>query len=242
MMVVMAVHDAHGHDNHHAAHDSHGHDAHHVDPAGEDSGHEPDTHAPGADAVPQGTGGYHPHAAPWTMLLPLVLLSVGAVFAGVVFHGWFIEPTAGEEYWKGSVAFNEHLMHAMHGVPLWVKLAPAVVMLTGFGIAYAAYMRDTTIPARFTGTFVGLYDFLLHKWYFDELYNLIFVRPAFALGRFLWKRGDVATIDRFGPDGISALVVGGGALTRRFQSGYVYTYAFVMLLGLVGAATWAMAH
>jgi NADH-quinone oxidoreductase subunit L len=247
-----AVHDAHGHahgdDGHdHAQAHATGHDIAHVgdhrdDPSGEDAGHTPDTHAPGAHEVKHGTAGYHPHEAPWPMLLPLVILSIGAIFAGFVFHHWFIEPEAGETFWKGSVAFNEHLMHEMHGVPLWVKLAPAVVMITGLLIAVAAYLRDTTIPGRFTSTFRILYDFLLHKWYFDELYDVLFVRPAFAIGRFLWKRGDQGTIDRFGPDGISALVVGGGALTRRLQSGYVYTYALVMLLGLAAAATWAMAH
>jgi NADH-quinone oxidoreductase subunit L len=246
-----AVHDAHGHDAH--GHDDHAHahaashDVAHVgdhrdDPAGEGAGAEPHVHDAGAPDVKHGTAGYHPHEAPWPMLVPLLVLAIGAVFAGIVFHGWFVEPSAGEEFWKGSVAFNEHLMHAMHEVPLWVKLAPAVVMITGFLIAYAAYMRDLTIPARFTSTFSVLYDFLLHKWYFDELYNVIFVRPAFAIGRFLWRRGDQGTIDRFGPDGISALVVSGGALTRRLQSGYVYTYALVMLLGLAAAATWAMAH
>jgi len=246
-----AAHDAHdahghGHDDHAEAH---GHDTshdvahvgdHRDDPAGESAGHEPNAHAPGATQVKHGTAGYYPHEAPWPMLVPLAVLSLGAIFSGLVFHSWFVDPTAGEDYWKGSIAFNEHLMHAMHGVPLWVKLAPAVVMITGFLIAFAAYLRDTTIPARFTATFGGLYAFLLHKWYFDELYDLLLVRPSLALGRFLWRRGDQGTIDRFGPDGISALVVGGGALTRRLQSGYVYTYALVMLLGLAAAATWAM--
>ncbi|HWK35306.1 MAG TPA: NADH-quinone oxidoreductase subunit L, partial [Sphingomonas sp.] len=85
-----------------------------------------------------------------------------------------------------------------------------------------------------------LYDFLLNKWYFDELYNVLFVKPAFAIGRFLWKRGDEGTIDRFGPNGAAWVVARGGGITARLQSGYVYTYAFVMLLGLVAAVTWAM--
>jgi len=248
-----AVHDAHGHGHGDHGHDDHAHahtashDVAHVgdhrdDPAGEGAGAEPHAHDPGATEVKHGTAGYHPHEAPWPMLVPLLVLAIGAVFAGIVFHGWFVEPAAGEGYWKGSIAFNEHLMHAMHEVPLWVKLAPAVVMITGFLIAFAAYMRDLTIPARFTSTFRVLYDFLLHKWYFDELYDVLFTRPAFAIGRFLWRRGDQGTTDRFGPDGLSALVVGGGALTRKLQSGYVYTYALVMLLGLAAAATWAMAH
>ena len=87
-----------------------------------------------------------------------------------------------------------------------------------------------------------LHQFLYNKWYFDELYNILFVKPAFAIGRFFWKRGDEGTIDRFGPDGAAALVAGGTRLAVRLQSGYVYGYAFVMLLGLVGLASWAMVN
>ena len=85
-----------------------------------------------------------------------------------------------------------------------------------------------------------LYDFLLHKWYFDELYDLIFVRPAFAIGRFLWHRGDEKTINRFGPDGATWVVQIGSRVANRFQTGYLYTYAFVMLIGLTAAVTWAI--
>ncbi|MDX3882974.1 MAG: NADH-quinone oxidoreductase subunit L [Sphingomonas sp.] len=225
-----AVHDAHGH----------GHD-HHDAPSEEDAGHDAHAHDVGIDQVKHGTAGYHPHESPWPMLLPLVVLTLGAVLAGFIFHLPFLDAEHGAEFWKGSLAFDSHLMHAMHGVPLWVKLSATVVMITGLLIAIWAYLIDTTIPARFTATFRVLYDFLLHKWYFDELYDFLFVRPAFALGRFFWKRGDQGTIDRFGPDGVAHVIVGGGALTRRLQSGYVYTYALVMLLGLAAAATWAMA-
>jgi NADH-quinone oxidoreductase subunit L len=114
-------------------------------------------------------------------------------------------------------------------------------MLLGLAVAYWAYMLDKSIPGRFVATFGGLYRFLLNKWYFDELYDLIFVRPAFALGRFLWKRGDQQTIDRFGPNGAAAVVKFGSVASGKLQSGYVYTYALVMLLGLAAAATWAMA-
>src|SRR3546814_6576338 len=99
---------------------------------------------------------------------------------------------------------------------------------------------DLALPARFVAQFGLLYKFLFNKWYFDELFNILFVKPAFATGRFFWKRGDEGTIDRFGPDGAAALVPGGTRLAVRLQSGYVYGYAFVMLLGLVGLASWAM--
>ncbi|WP_294391741.1 NADH-quinone oxidoreductase subunit L [uncultured Sphingomonas sp.] len=242
-----AVHDAHGHGHDHA----HGHDHDHAhaiahdvahvgdhrveDPAGEKS-EEHHHHAP-----VEGTAGYHPHEAPWPMLVPLAVLTVGAIFAGMGFHHFFIDPEHAGGFWQGSLAFNEHLMHAMHGVPLWVKLSATAVMITGFLIALWAYVLDTSIPAKFTATFRGLYAFLLNKWYFDELYDLLFVRPSFALGRFLWKRGDQKTIDRFGPNGAAWVVQLGNVASRRLQSGYVYTYALVMLLGLAAAATWAIA-
>jgi NADH-quinone oxidoreductase subunit L len=225
----------------HAAHDAHdhGHD-HHDRPADEHAGHEPARHDAGADQVKHGTLGYHPHESPIAMLIPLAVLALGAIFAGYLFAGPFIEAETGAAFWQGSLSFDEHLMHAMHGVPLWVKLSATVVMIIGLLIALWAYILDTSVPARFTATFGLLYDFLLHKWYFDELYNILFVRPAFAIGRFLWKRGDQGTIDRFGPNGFAAVVAASGVAARRLQSGYVYTYALVMLLGLAAAATWAM--
>ncbi|ARS26484.1 NADH-quinone oxidoreductase subunit L [Sphingomonas sp. KC8] len=224
----------------HIQHAVHHHDEH-DHPADEHAGHEPHHDDLGIDQVKHGTLGYHPHESPWPMLVPLMVLTIGAIFAGYVFHTAFLDAEHGVEFWKGSLAFDSHLMHAMHEVPLWVKLSATAVMITGFLIALWAYVIDTTIPSRFTAQFHVLYDFLLHKWYFDELFDFLIVRPCFALGRFFWKRGDQGTIDRFGPDGVAHLVVGGGALTRRLQSGYVYTYALVMLLGLAAAATWAMA-
>ncbi|HYD35976.1 MAG TPA: NADH-quinone oxidoreductase subunit L [Allosphingosinicella sp.] len=191
---------------------------------------------------PEGTGGYHPHESPWTMLVPLGLLSLGAIFAGILFHGPFIEAEEGAHFWAGSIAFDEHLAHAIHEVPLWVKLAPGTAMLIGFLIALQAYIRRTDIPARFTGQWGLLYRFFYNKWYFDEIFDVLLVRPALWLGRIFWKKGDEGTIDRFGPDGAAAAVKVGNVLTARLQSGYLYTYALVMLLGLAAAATWAMAR
>jgi len=123
-----------------------------------------------------------------------------------------------------------------------VKLSASAAMLTGLAIAWLAYIRDPSIPGRFVGQFRLLHAFLYNKWYFDELYDLIFVRPAVWLGRLLWKGGDEGTIDRFGPDGAAAAVFAGTRLTARIQTGYVYTYALVMLLGVAAATTWAMAQ
>jgi NADH-quinone oxidoreductase subunit L len=222
----------------HALHDAHGHDAHgHDDHAHADHGHDAHAHGHHDD----GTGGYHPHESPFPMMIPLLVLSVGAVFAGFVFQRYFIDPTAGENYWHGAIAFREHLMHAMHEVPLLVKLSATIAMLSGLLVAYAMYIRSPEMPAKLASTFSGLYAFLLNKWYFDELYNFLFVRPAFAIGRFLWHKGDEGTIDRFGPNGSAWLVQAGSRVTARIQTGYVYTYAFVMLIGLTAAVTWAIA-
>jgi NADH-quinone oxidoreductase subunit L len=183
---------------------------------------------------------YHPHESPVTMLVPIGFLAVGAVFAGYVFHGQFLDAELGAKFWNGSLAFDAHLMHTMHEVPEWVKLSATVVMLLGLFTAWMAYIRDTSIPARFVATFPAIYRFLLNKWYWDELYNLIFVRPAFWFGRLFWKQGDQGTIDRFGPNGLASVTMLGSRVAGRLQTGLLSSYAFAMLLGLAGIATWAM--
>ena len=193
---------------------------------------------PGTSTDP--TGGYHPHESPLTMLVPLGLLATGAVAAGFVFHHAFLDAEHGAEFWANSLYFDAELMHAMHEVPLWVKLASTVAMLVGLTTAILMYVVDKRLPARLAGALSGVYRFLLNKWYFDELYDRIFVKPSFALGRLLWKVGDEATINRFGPDGAAALVASGSRMAVKLQSGFLYSYALVMLLGLVGALTWLM--
>jgi NADH-quinone oxidoreductase subunit L len=215
---------------------------HHDHPADEDAGHDTRPREVTAHDVPTGTGGYHPHESPWTMLVPLALLSIGAIAAGFAFHHVFIDVEEGAHFWAGSIAFDEHLMHEIHGVPLWVKLSPAAAMLIGLFVAWQAYIRNPSLPGRFVGQWGLLHAFLYNKWYFDELFDIVFVRPSVWLGRILWKRGDEGTIDRFGPDGAAAAVMAGTRLTARIQTGYLYTYALVMLLGVAAATTWAMAQ
>jgi NADH-quinone oxidoreductase subunit L len=211
----------------HAMHDHGDHDAH--------------AHDHAHDAHGDGTAGYHPHESPLPMLIPLGVLTLGAVFAGFVFHGGFIEAETGKAFWANSTLFfNEHLMHAMHEVPLWVKLSSTVAMLTGLLVAYLMYQQSKDAPQRLATAFAPLYRFFLNKWYFDELYNAVFVRPAFWLGRLFWKQGDIGIIDRFGPNGSAAVVSFGSKLAVKMQSGYLYTYALVMLLGLVTAVSWMM--
>jgi NADH-quinone oxidoreductase subunit L len=203
--------------------------------------HEHNHDAHGHDAKSDGTAGYHPHESPWPMLTPLALLTVGAIFAGFVFHNAFIDAEAGQAFWANSTLyFNAHLMHAMHEVPLWVKLSSTVAMLIGLTTAYVMYQLSTDAPQRLATAFAPIYSFFLNKWYFDELYNFLFVRPAFWFGRLFWKQGDIGIIDRFGPNGSAALVSLGSKLAVRIQSGYLYTYALVMLLGLVIAVSWMM--
>jgi NADH-quinone oxidoreductase subunit L len=157
-------------------------------------------HKTPAEAGEDTTGGYHPHESPITMLIPLGLLTIGAIAAGQVFAPSFLDSAA---FWNGSIFYNEDLIHAMHAVPYWVKYTALIVMLIGFAGAYVAYIAKPDIPAKFVATFGALHNFVYRKWYFDELYDAIFVKPAFALGRAFWKLGDIGTIDRFGPNGIA---------------------------------------
>ncbi|HYI47974.1 MAG TPA: NADH-quinone oxidoreductase subunit L [Allosphingosinicella sp.] len=217
------------------------HDEHHGDhPDAEDAGHDTRVHDESAQEVPAGTGGYHPHESPWTILVPLGLLALGALLAGQLFHEALIGHHAGHDFWHGSIAFSAEQVDAMHAVPLWVKLSATTAMLIGLLIAFYAYIRNTACPAACVGQFGLVYRFLLNKWYFDEIYHALIVRPSLWLGRVLWKKGDEGTIDRFGPDGAAAAIVAGTRITARVQTGYLYTYALVMLLGVAAAATWAM--
>ena len=183
------------------------------------------------------TGGYHPHESPLTMLIPLGVLSIGAVLAGQVFAPTFLDDA---EFWGSSIFYNEPLIHAMHNVPYLVKYAALIVMVIGLVVAWYAYIKDTSIPAKTAEQLGPIYRFLYNKWYFDELYHYLFVVPAFWLGRQFWKIGDVGTIDRFGPNGIAWVVEKGSVGARKFQTGYLYSYALVMLLGLVAAITWVL--
>ncbi|TKT79086.1 NADH-quinone oxidoreductase subunit L [Aquamicrobium sp. LC103] len=184
---------------------------------------------------------HHVHESPPVMLVPLFILAVGALFAGLVFHDWFIGHHY-DEFWKGALFTlpDNHILHEFHDVPMWVKLAPFLAMLIGFFVAYQFYIRSPETPKQLAAQHEGLYRFLLNKWYFDELYDFLFVRPAMRLGRFLWKKGDGAIIDGLGPDGISARVVDVTQRVVKLQTGYLYHYAFAMLIGVAALVTWMM--
>ena len=225
------AHDAHAHDAHAGHADAHGHDPH------ADQAHGDDAHKDHGD----GTAGYHPHESPWPMRLPLLLLAIGAFAAGWGFEGQFIGHHM-DEFWRTALFVKgENILHLMHEpgrVPGWVPMLINGVMLVGLALAITAYLWKPGIPAAFVRTFPGLHQFLFRKWYFDELYDLLFVKPSLALGRLLWKRGDMQTIDRLGPDGISTVVARTAQGTSRLQTGYLYTYAFVMLIGIAIATSW----
>jgi NADH-quinone oxidoreductase subunit L len=184
---------------------------------------------------------HHVHESPPVMLVPLYVLAAGALLAGLFFYDAFIGHGY-EAFWKDALFTlpDNHILHDFHEVPFWVKLMPFLAMLTGLGIAWHFYIRSPETPRRLAEQHRGLYSFLLNKWYFDELYDFLFVRPAMRLGRFLWKRGDGWLIDGFGPDGISARVIDVTNRVVRLQTGYLYHYAFAMLIGVAALATWMM--
>ncbi|RDC60039.1 NADH:ubiquinone reductase (H(+)-translocating) [Alteripontixanthobacter maritimus] len=215
-----------------------GHDAadEHNPAAQEHAGDSPTHSVPSPDEH-DGTAGYHPHESPLTMLVPLGVLTLGAVFAGWMFTDAFVDS---EAFWDGSIFYNENLVAALHVVPLWVKLSATVAMLAGLFFAWLAYIRNTAIPAETAKQLGPVYRFLLNKWYFDEIYNFLFVRPAFWLGRKFWILLDKGVIDRFGPDGAAWVVSRSSVAAKSLQSGYLYSYALVMLLGLVAAITWVL--
>ena len=182
----------------------------------------------------------HAHESPIVMLIPLAVLALGALFAGVGFHNWFIGHDMAHFWGKAILVLqdNNSIEAAHHHTPAWVKLAPLVVGLIGIALAYIAYMAMPGLPAKAAATFRGVHQFLYNKWYFDELYDFLFVRSAKYLGYGLWKSGDGAVIDGVGPDGLAAATRDVAARASRLQSGYVYHYAFAMVIGVVLLVAW----
>jgi NADH-quinone oxidoreductase subunit L len=183
----------------------------------------------------------HAHESPPVMLIPLYLLAAGSLFAGMMFADYFI----GHEeslFWGTSIyrAPENEIVERLHEVPFNVKVGPFIMLVIGFMIAYLFYMLRPRIPQRLAEMNRPIYEFLLNKWYFDELYDLIFVRPSLWLARIFWIRGDGWLIDGFGPDGVSARVIDVTRSVVRLQSGYVYHYAFAMLIGVAALITWYM--
>ncbi|WFR96495.1 NADH-quinone oxidoreductase subunit L [Rhizobium tumorigenes] len=184
---------------------------------------------------------HHVHESPNVMLVPLYVLGLGALAAGFVFHSEFVGEGF-EHFWKGALFMSptNHILEEMEHLPTWVELSPFIAMVIGFVLAWYMYIKSPETPKALARQQRVLYEFLLNKWYFDELYDFLFVRSSKALGRFLWHGIDEGTIDRFGPNGVAARVVDLANQVVRLQTGYLYHYAFAMLLGVAALVTWMM--
>jgi NADH-quinone oxidoreductase subunit L len=181
----------------------------------------------------------HIHESPQVMLIPLYVLAIGAVFAGRLGFDWFVGE-ARVEFWRESIlVLQPHdTIEGAHHAPLIISLLPTIAAILGIAVAYYAYMIRPELPAEIVARFRALYLFLLNKWYFDELYDRIFVQPAFRIGWGLWKGGDGAVIDGLGPDGLAATTQVLARRVSRLQTGYLYHYAFAILIGVVALVSW----
>ena len=181
----------------------------------------------------------HIHESPKVMLIPLLILAVGAVAAGYAGYELFVGEGR-EDFWRAAVLVlpGNDAIEAGHHVPAWVKVLPLVIAVSGIGLAYVMYMLLPSLPGALVARFRPLYLFLLNKWYFDELYDALFVRPARRLGAGLWRSGDGALIDGVGPDGLAAATLDLARRVSRLQTGYLYHYAFAMLIGVAGLISW----
>jgi NADH-quinone oxidoreductase subunit L len=208
--------------------------------AGHGHGHDHAAHS--HDAQGHGSHALDPHESPLVVLIPLGVLALGSLFAGVAFSHAFIGEGF-DEFWKGALFLgpDNHILEAREQVPELAKGLPTILMALGFLVAALFYLLVPSLPVRLARGMRPLYEFLLNKWYFDELYDAIFVRPAFWVGRLFWRGGDVAVIDRFGPDGVAARVMEVTGRVVKLQSGYIYHYAFAMLIGLAAVISWYVA-
>ncbi len=177
------------------------------------------------------------HESPPVMTVPLLVLAVGALVAG--FAGLSMIAPDGD-FWGAAIFTrpDNEVLEAMHGVPALVKWSPTLAMILGLGLAWFFYVRAPELPARLAAAFRPVHRFLVNKWYFDEIYDALFVRPAFTLARILWQGVDLGLIDRFGPDGVAAATLAATRRVVRLQTGYLYHYAFAMLVGVVALVSW----
>ncbi|GEP54834.1 NADH-quinone oxidoreductase subunit L [Reyranella soli] len=183
----------------------------------------------------------HAHESPAVVLIPLYVLGAGAALSGFIAYDWFVGHDW-HHFWGNSVAVkvSEEVLHHAHEVPLWVKLAPLVFALSGIALSYMYYITMPWLPDATVKRFPGLHALFYNKWYFDEIYEAMIVQPALRIGRFFWKKGDGATIDGLGADNIAARAQDMAGVLMRFQSGYLYHYAFVMLVGVAALVTYFM--
>jgi NADH-quinone oxidoreductase subunit L len=178
----------------------------------------------------------HIHESPWSMKLPLFVLAMGALMSGYLGADLFVgEHTT---FWNNSIVVISDITEKAHHLPWYIQKLPLVAALSGIFLAFLFYIKETALPQKIAETFKAFYAISYNKWYFDELYDALFVRMSLVLGKIFWKQGDLKTIDRFGPDGMASFSYGVSRITSLLQTGYVYHYAFAMLLGVVGVISW----
>ena len=175
------------------------------------------------------------HESPLVMIIPLLLLAIGAIFAGYVFKELFISESGINNFWRESIFFLQPL--STDHPPLWFLLLTPVLVTMSIPLAYYLFVKNKNLPNQIANVNKPLYEFLLNKWYFDEIYEVVFVKPCKRAGLFLWKFFDIKIIDGFGPDGISGMIKKFSIKANKFQSGYIYQYAFIMLLGFSALLT-----
>ena len=179
------------------------------------------------------------HESPLVMLVPLIILSIGAIFAGFLFKDLFISHDT-NNFWAQSIFFLEPL--STEHPPIWFLLLTPILVLISIPVAYYLFVRNKSVPEEIVKINRPLYEFLVNKWYFDELYDYIIVNPSKKIGLFLWKICDVKIIDGFGPDGISSIIKKVSLKANKFQSGFIYQYAFVMLIGFSALLTYLIVN
>jgi NADH-quinone oxidoreductase subunit L len=182
------------------------------------------------------------HESPQIMLIPLYILAAGAVLSGVIFYdAFFGHAEHVEHFFHGSLVVDAAIIDGAHHVPTLVKWSATIAMLIGFALAWYMYIRNPQAPKRLAEEHRGLYQFLLNKWYFDELYDRVFVRPTRWLGTALWKGFDDWLVDQTIVEGLGRRVRDITGQVVRLQSGYLYHYAFAMIIGVAALITWAIA-
>jgi NADH-quinone oxidoreductase subunit L len=180
------------------------------------------------------------HESPILMLLPLLVLSIGAIFAGFLFKDLFIGHSGDNHFWGDSIKFLNPL--STEHPPLWFILTTPVLVLLSIPLAYYLFVKNKELPNQLAQLNKPLYNFLVNKWYFDDLYNFLFIQPSKKIGFFFWKTVDIKIIDRFGPDGVASLIRSLSLRASKFQSGFIYQYAFMILIGFSALLTFLILH
>ncbi|MDC1139707.1 NADH-quinone oxidoreductase subunit L [Candidatus Pelagibacter sp.] len=175
------------------------------------------------------------HESPMVMLLPLFVLAIGAIFAGFLFKDLFIGHGGENHFWGESIKFLNPL--SIDHPPLWVILITPALVLLSIPVSYYLFVKNKEIPNQFVQSNKPLYNFLVNKWYFDELYDITFIQSSKKIGLFFWKVVDIKVIDKFGPDGLSLLIKKLSLKANKFQSGFIYQYAFMILIGFSALLT-----